>query len=89
LSGCASPDFVRFQVKKTGDYGNQGSVFQTNLSNGTGSQAYVTGLTFIYAGDVIFSDIEYEGNPTIQILPGYAATVYLMSPGTDDGIYIF
>jgi hypothetical protein len=91
LLGCASPDFVRFQAKKTGDIGNHGSSFQTNGSNGTATQSYLTGLTYMFAGETIFADIEYAGNPSIQILPGYAATVYLMSAGYDSagGVRIF
>ena len=80
FSGCGSPDWLKMKLATTGTQNlENGSGFQTNSSNGTGSQVFLTGMTYFQQGATAVPFLEKSGNPTAGMWYPHIATLYLMS----------
>jgi len=80
FSGCGSPDWLRIELLQSDSAISNGSAFQTNSSNGTGSQVFVTGMTYLTQGATIYLYFSRSGNPNASMYYTHIATVYLMVP---------
>jgi hypothetical protein len=78
FSGCGSPDWLRIELLQSNSTISNGSGFQTNSSNGTGSQVFVTGMTYLTQGATIYPSLSRSGNPTASMYYPHIATLYLM-----------
>jgi hypothetical protein len=76
-SGCGNPDYIRMQlVYQANNY--HSSLFQTNSSNGTGANIFITGMNIYNAGETVYCNVTKSGNPTAVLNSGAIATIYLM-----------
>ena len=80
FSGCGSPDWLRIELLQSDSAISNGSAFQTNSSNGTGSQVFVTGMTYLTQGATIYLYFSRSGNPNASMYYPHIATLYLMVP---------
>jgi hypothetical protein len=70
---------MRISLVQSGTTIYNGSGFQTNGSNGTGSQVYTTGMIYLTLGDTVYTSLATGGGSIANISYPHIATLYLMS----------
>jgi hypothetical protein len=79
FSNCASTKYMRISLVQSGTTIYNGSGFQTNSSNGTGSQVYTTGMIYLTLGATVYTSLATGGGSLAYISYPHIATLYLMS----------